>query len=111
MNLASLLKSDEKEYLVKAATGNSAAWCADKPRPSESILVHRPAPAVTLRSGISHREVKPLTHKRLWVDMITNAVIVIVIASVSYFFIAARTTRIVTETSSVASGSQPSDLR
>jgi hypothetical protein len=105
MNIASVLKSDEKEF-VKAATGNSAAWCADKPRSSESVPVHRPAPAVTLRSGISHREVKPLTRKLLWVDMITNAVIVIVIASVSYFFIAARTTRPIIETSSVASDSE-----
>jgi hypothetical protein len=108
MNLASVLKSDEQEYLGKPATGNSAAWCPDKPQSSQSILVRQ---AVTLPSGISHREVKPVTLKLLWVDMITNAVIVIVIASVSYFFISARSSRIVIETSSVASDSEPFNLR
>jgi len=106
MNMASLLKSDEKEYLLKPATGKSPAWCAEKPQMSASILVARPVPAVSLRLGVSNREEKRLTDKLLWVDMLTNALIVIVIASVSYFFISARTTRPIMETSSVASDSQ-----
>ena len=106
MNMASLLKSDEKEYLLKPATGKSPAWCAEKPQMSASILVARPVPAVSLRSGVSNREEKRLTDKLLWVDMLTNALIVIVIASVSYFFISARTTRPIIETSSVASDSK-----
>ena len=110
MNIASASKFDEKEYLVTPATGNRATRSAD-PQPSESMLVQRPPPAVSLRSGIRHREVKRLTHKLLFIDMITNAVIVIVIASVSYFFISARTVRPVIETSSVASESEWSESR
>jgi hypothetical protein len=106
MNIASLLKSDEKEYLLKPATGNSAAWCAEKPQMPGSILIDRPVPAVALRSGVRNREEKRLTPKLLWIDMLTNALIVIVIASLSYFFIAGRTTRPIIETSSVASDSE-----
>jgi hypothetical protein len=106
-----VLKTVEKEYLVKPVTGNSAAWCADKPQPSGSVPLHRPTPAVALRSGTSHPEVKAITHKLLWADMIMNAVIVIVIASVSYVFIAVRSNQFSLETSSVASDSEPSNLR
>lgn len=111
MDMASLLKSDEKEYLLRPATGKSTAWCAEKPQISGSILVARPARGVSFRSGVSNREEKRLTHKLLWVDMLTNALIVIVIASVSYFFIAARTIRPIMETSSVASDSLSSQSR
>jgi hypothetical protein len=111
MDMARLLKSDEKEYRLKPTAGKSPAWCAENPKISGSILVDRPVRTVSLRSGVSNREEKRLTHKLLWVDMLTNAVIVIVIASVSYFFIAARTIRPIMETSSVTSDSQSSRSR
>jgi hypothetical protein len=111
MNIASVLKSDEKEYFVKPATGKSPAWCAEQPQMPGSILIDRPVPGVSLRSGVRNREEKRLTPKLLWIDMLTNALIVIVIASVSYFFIAARTIRPTIETSSIASGSEVSESR
>ena len=111
MNIASVLKSDEKEYFVKPAAGRSPAWCAEQPQMPGSILIDRPVAGVSLRSGVRNREEKRLTPKLLWIDMLTNALIVIVIASVSYFFIAARTIRPIMETSSVTSDSQSSRSR
>jgi hypothetical protein len=111
MDIASLVKSGEKEHLLKPIA-NSRGWCAEKPQLSENTLVvDRPVRAVPLRSGASSREEKRLTHKLQWIDMLTNALIVIVITSVSYFFIAARTTRPVMETSSIGSESQSSESR
>lgn len=111
MNLDSLLKSDEKEYLLRLTTEKSPDFSAKNPGTSGSILVHRPVPAGSLRSFVMNGEEKRLTPKLLWMDMLTNALIVIVIASVSYFFIAARTIRPSLETSAVASDSELAELR
>ena len=111
MNMDSLLKSDEKEYLLKPVTGKSPDFGAKNPQMQGGILAHRPVPAGSLRSGARNREDKRLTPKLLWMDMLTNALIVIVIASVSYFFIAGRTTRPIIETSSVASDSELLEAR
>jgi hypothetical protein len=105
MNMAIRLKSVEKD-LLKPATGKSPVWCAEKPQMSGTVLVDSPVQAISSRSGVNNRTEPRLTHKLLWVDMLTNALIVIVIASLSYFFIAARTTRPIIETSSVASDSK-----
>jgi hypothetical protein len=105
MNMASRLKSVEKD-LLKPATGTSPVWCAEKPQMSGNILVDSPVQTISSRSGVNNRREQRLTHKLLWVDMLTNALIVIVIASLSYFFIAGRTTRPIIETSSVASDSE-----
>ena len=109
MNIASVLA--EKEYLVKPATGKSPACCAEKPHMPGSTLIDRPVPAVSFRSGVRNREEKRPSPKLLLIDMLTNALIVIVIASVSYFLIAARTIRPTIETSSVASESELSESR
>ena len=107
MNIASLLKSNEKKYLLKSVTGRSAVWCAEKPKSSESILVDRLPSAVTARPDINDRD---LTRNLLWVDMITNALIVIVISSVSYFFIPAKIVGPI-KAAAVTSNSEPSQSR
>lgn len=97
MNIARLLKPNEKSYLFKAVTGGSAVWRAPKTQRPESTLIHRGSPAVAASPNINVREMKSLTQDRLWVDMTTNALIVIVIASASYFFISAKSVRAIIE--------------
>jgi hypothetical protein len=89
MNIASLLKSD-KENLLNGASERSAAWPAGNPKTTKLLLAGHPSPAVSVRSDSNDPELSRRTHKLLWVDMITNALIVIVIASVSYFVISAQ---------------------
>ena len=110
MNLASLLKSDEKKYRLKSLTGKSAVWRAQKPKTCESILVNRSPLSVTPPPHINDREVKDLTQNYVCLDMIANALIVILIASVSYFFIPAKTVEPIMETA-VTSNSEPSQSR
>jgi hypothetical protein len=90
MNIARLLKADERSYPFKSVTGISAAWQVAKSRRSESTFLHRQSPAVSAPPQIQNRARKSPTHDLLWIDMITNALIVIAIASASYFFIAAK---------------------
>lgn len=111
MNMDSLIKSDEREYLLKPVIGKLPAFYARDTAIQGSILVDRPLPAGSFRSGVKNREEKRLTPKLLLIDMLTNALIVIVIASVSYFFIAARSIRPALETSAVASDSDLAELR
>jgi hypothetical protein len=110
MNIARLLKPNEKSYLFKAVTVRSAVWRAPKPQMPESTVVHRRSPAVGAPPNIKDRELKSLTQDRLWVDMTTNALIVIVIASASYFFISAKSVRAIIEPA-VTSYSEPSQAR
>ena len=93
MNIARLLKPDEKSYLFKAVSGRPAVWPAQKLQRLESTIVPPRSRTVAAPPDIADREVKPLIQDLLWVDMITNALIVIVIASASYFFISAKAIR------------------
>ena len=102
MNIASVLKSDERKYLLKSMIGTSTVWSDQKPMTSDIILFERPAPALTAQPVTNDSDAKHLTQKLLWVDMITNAVVVIAIASLSYFFISARTVRPTMETAVAA---------
>jgi len=110
MNIARLLKPNDKSYLFKAVTGGSAVWRAPKTQRPESTLVHRRSPAVAAPPNSKDREMKSLTQDRLWVDMTTNALIVIVIASASYFFISAKSVRAILEPA-VTSYSERSQAR
>lgn len=74
------------------------------------MLVDRRPPAVTAQPNFANPQVRPLTDKLMWVDMIANALIVILIASVSYFFISARALRAIIEPA-VTSLSEPSRAR
>ena len=85
-----LLKADERSHAFKAVTGRSALWQILKPQGPERAFLHRQCPAVSAPPQIKHHQRKSPTQDLLWVDMITNALIVIVIASASYFFISAK---------------------
>ena len=90
MNIARLLKADERSDLFKAVTGRSAVWQIPTPQRPESTSLHRRYPTVSAPPQIKDRFRKSTTQDLLWVDMITNALIVIAIASASYFFISAK---------------------
>jgi hypothetical protein len=107
MNIARLLKADERRDLLKSVTGRSAVWQVPKLQP-ESIFLHRQS--LSAPPEIKNPKRKPPAQDLLWVDMITNALIVIVIASASYFFISARALRANLEPA-VTSYSQPSQSR
>ena len=106
MNIANLLKSDENGYRVKP-TGQSVGRQAEKPQSAESMLVDLRSRGGTGSSSINDREVKRLKHKLLWEDMMTNALIVIVISLVSYFFIPAKIVGPI-KAAAVTSNSEPS---
>ena len=89
MNIARLLKADERSYLFKSVTGRSASWQVPKPQ-SEIPLLYRLSPTVSAPPEIKNRNSKAPMQDILWSDMIANALIVIVIASASYFFISLR---------------------
>ena len=110
MNIARLLKPDEKSYFFKAVSGRPAVWPAQKLQRLESTIVSPRSRTVAAPPDIPDREVKPLIQDLLWVDMITNALIVIVIASASYFFISAKAVRTIIEPVA-ASYSEPSQAR
>jgi hypothetical protein len=110
MNIARLLNPDEKSYHFKAVSGKPAVWPAQKLQRLESTILPLRSRTVAAPPDTPDREVKPLIQDPLWVDMITNALIVIVIASASYFFISAKAVRIIIEPVA-ASYSEPSQAR
>jgi hypothetical protein len=110
MNIARLLKADERSDLFNAVTGRSARWHVSKSLRPERAFLHRQYPAVSAPRQIKHHRRKSPTPDLLWIDMITNALIVIVIASASYFFISAKAFRAHTEPA-VISYSEPSQPR
>lgn len=93
MNIARLLKADERSYLFKSVIGSSAVWQVPKSQGPESTFLQHQSRAVSAPREIKDRHRKSPTQEILWVDMITNALIVIVIASASYFFISAKALR------------------
>jgi len=90
MNIARLLKADERSDPFKAMTGRSALWQIPKPPRPERAFLHRQSRSITAPRHIQDRARKSPTEDLLWADMIANALIVIVIASASYFFISAK---------------------
>ena len=93
MNIARLLKADDRSGFFKAATGTSAVWQIPQVQGQEStFLQHQSSTVSTQRQVKDHHRKSPI-QDLLWVDMITNALIVIVIASASYFFISATALR------------------
>lgn len=90
MNIARLPKADERSDLFKTVTGRSAVWQIPKPRRPESTSLHRQYPTVSAPPHLNNRLRKSTTQDLLWVDMITNALIVIAIASASYYFISSK---------------------
>ena len=90
MNIARLRKADETSYLFNPVTGRSPVWQIPKRHGPENTFFHRLAPAFTAPPYTKDHEEKLPTQDLFWVDMIVNALIVIVIASASYFFISAK---------------------
>jgi hypothetical protein len=90
MNIARLLKADERNHFFKAVTARSAVWLVPKPHRPESTFLHRQPRPVSAPTEIKDCERKSPAQDILWVDMIANALIVIVIASASYLFISAK---------------------
>jgi hypothetical protein len=90
MNIARLLKADERSDFFKSVIVRSAASPAPKPHRPESIFLHRQSRPVSAPTEIKDCERKSPAQDLLWVDMIANALIVIVIASASYLFISAK---------------------
>ena len=107
MNIARLLKAYDRRDLWKSVTGRSAVWQVPKLQP-ESIFLHRQS--LSAPPEIKNPKRKRPTQGLLWVDMITNALIVIVIASASYFFISSKGLRAHIEPA-VISYSEPSQPR
>jgi hypothetical protein len=110
MNIARLLKADERSHLFKAVTGRSAVWQIPKPQRPQIPSLHRQYPTVSAPRQINDRARKSTTQNLLWVDMITNALIVIAIASASYFLIGAKGLRANIDPA-VTSYSERSELR
>jgi hypothetical protein len=110
MNIARLLKADERSSFFKAVTGSSAVWQVPQPQRPECTSLQHQSPTVNAQCEVKDRHRKAPTQDILWDDMIANALIVIVIASASYFFISAKALRVNLETA-VISYSEPSQPR
>jgi hypothetical protein len=93
MNIARLLKADDRSGFFKAVTGSSAGWQIPQLQGQESTFLQHQSPTVSAQRQVNDHHRKSPIQDLLWVDMITNALIVIVIASASYFFISATALR------------------
>jgi hypothetical protein len=93
MNIARLPKANDRSGFFKAVTGTSAGWQIPQPQGQESTFLQHQSPTVSAQRQVKDHQRKSPTQDILWVDMITNALIVIVIASASYFFISATALR------------------
>jgi len=108
MDIARLRKADERSPLFKSATGSSPICQTPKPHGPENTFLRRLTPVFTAaQHSKNHGEPFP-TQDLFWVDMIVNALIVIVIASASYFFISAKGLRIIEPAISSYSEASPS---
>jgi hypothetical protein len=110
MNIARLLKADERSDPFKAVTGRSAVWQISKPQRPERTFLHRQSRSITAPRQIRDGARKSRTEDLMWADMIANALIVIVIASASYFFVSAKGLR-ANIGPAVTSYSEPSQQR
>ena len=93
MNIARLLKADDRSGFFKAVTGSSAGYYIPQSQGPESTFLENQFPPVSAQQEVTDPNRKSLIQDLLWVDMITNALIVIVIALASYFFISATALR------------------
>ena len=110
MNIARLLKADDRSGFFKAVTGSSAVWQVPQTqRPECTSLQHQSPPVSAQREYKEHHRKSP-PQGVLWVDMIANALIVLVIALASYVFISAKALRTNIEPA-VISHSEPSQPR
>jgi hypothetical protein len=89
MNIARLPKAS----FFKAVTGTSAVWQVPQPQRPECTSLQHQSPTISAQRELNDHRRKSPTQGVLWVDMITNALIVIVIALASYFFISAKALR------------------
>lgn len=110
MNIARLRKADDRSGFFKAVIGSSAVWQVPQSQRLEYRSLQHQSPTVNAqRPGKDHQRKFP-TQDVSWVDMITNALIVILIASASYVFISAKALRTNIEPA-VISYSEPSQPR
>lgn len=93
MNIARLPKAIDRSGFFKAVTGTSAGWQIPQPQGPECTSLQHQSPTISAQSEVNDHHRKSPTQGVLWVDMITNALIVIVIALASYFFISAKALR------------------
>jgi hypothetical protein len=94
MNIARLPKAnDRRSGFFKAVTGTSAGWQIPQLQGQESTFLQHHSPTVRGQRQVKNHHRKSHLKDLLWVDMITNALIVIVIALASYFFISATALR------------------
>ena len=110
MNIARLSKADDRSDFFKAVTGSSAVWQVPQLHRPESTFLPHQSPTISAQREVKDHHRKSPTQNILWVDMITNALIVIVIASASYVFISAKALRTNLEPA-VTSYSEPSQSR
>jgi hypothetical protein len=110
MNIARLQKADDRSGFFKAVTGSSAVWQVPQPQRPECPPLQHQSPTVNAQRTVKDQQRKSPTQGVLWVDMITNALIVILIASASYVFISAKALRTTIEPA-VISYSEPSQPR
>jgi hypothetical protein len=108
MNIARLRKADERSYLFKSVTGSSPVWQVPKHHGPENAFLRRLPRVFTAPPYTKDHEEKFLTQDLFWVDMIVNALIVIAIASASYFFISAKVLQIIEPAISPYSERSPS---
>jgi hypothetical protein len=94
MNIARLTKAnDRRSGFFKAVTRTSAGWQIPQLQGQERTFLQHQSPAVSGQRQVKNHHRKSHIQDLLWIDMITNALIVIVIALASYFFISATALR------------------
>lgn len=93
MNIARLPKANDRSDFFKAVTGTSAGWQIPQPQGPESTFLQHQSPTVSAQRQVKDHHRNSPIQDLLWVDMIANALIVIVIALASYFFISATALR------------------
>jgi hypothetical protein len=93
MNIARLPKADDRSGFFKAVTGSSTVWQVAEPQRPESTFRQHQSPTVSAQLEVKNQHRKSPTEGVLWIDMITNALIVIIMALASYVFISAKTLR------------------
>jgi hypothetical protein len=92
MNIARLPKADDRSGFFKAVTGSSAVWQVAEPQRPQSTFRQHQSPTISAQLEVKNQHRKSPTGV-LWVDMITNALIVIIMALASYVFISAKALR------------------
>ena len=95
MKAENVLNYDEQECLLDE---NSLAWTTHKRVGTECIIINIPLAEIIARWNVNDeddRELKRIIRDLRWTDMITDALIVLAITGVVYFYPAVETLRIV----------------